>query len=155
MGSTNMITVIVEEQRKAVWRLFHDELPKLATKECTAYRTCNQAGTDYNFLPALVAKLPNHRVVNPVSWPPSDRPLRYILRETYNCGGSIACRAGCGHADSVKSWDVTCEDLKALCDRVNKAALGLCLLCLPSPHVVPGDCPYHLLERWVENDPLV
>lgn len=155
------VTVLVEEQRKAAWLLLHNELPKLATSRCQYdnYSSCSVKRTDYNFCAALVAEFPHHVAENPVSWPSSDRSLRYILKETYNCSSAISCNITrvCGHSARLGEleWTVTCGDLRALCNRVNKVALGLCLARIPGQGTVPDKCSHQLLERWAEQDTFV
>lgn len=97
-----MNSVLIEEQRKAVWLSLQNGLTTMATTKCyrpVARRFCYQTGTDYNIFASLVAKMPNYSPQGPVSWPASDCSLRFILKETYNCDSGVYYQAQsrCGH----------------------------------------------------------
>jgi hypothetical protein len=65
--------------------------------------------------------------------------------------------APCVSGHNQGSCNVDTTTLKAICDRVNTTALGLCLTCLraPAEDAAPAKCTHQVLERWVENDPFV
>jgi hypothetical protein len=160
------LLVLIEEQRKTVWLFLQTELAELATVKCLYplfSGVCGESGTDYNIFAALVTKMPKKGLQGPVSWPASDCPLRFILKEVYNCSSGVQMRVslGCGHCPSHGDDDkseVNSARLKDLCGRINKTALGLCLACLQANagNETPAKCLHQqLLERWVENDPFL
>jgi hypothetical protein len=65
----------------------------------------------------------------------------------------------CSHSvASGTGYPVTSTKLKALCDRVNMTALGLCITCLQviAEDGQPAKCSHQQqLERWVESDPFI
>ena len=145
-----------------MWKSLQGELATMATLKCPypiGRCSCFSSGTDYNIFTALIAKMPNYRPQGPVSWPASDCSLRFILKETYNCGSGVNYQLSlsCGHVSNCR-YEVEGARLKSLCDRVNKIALGLCLTCLQAnaEDDTPAKCSHQqLLERWVENDPYI
>jgi len=149
-----MDVVLIEEQRKNVWLVFHNELTSMASIEC-----CGHSGTDYNIFATLVQKWPvsGYRHQGPNPWPPSSCSLRFVLKETFGSGSSCYYRPqmSCGHKYGIQKESVA--KFKTLCDRVNKTALGLCLTCLQNvaEDAPPAECLHNPLERWVENDPFI
>lgn len=156
------MAVLIEEQRKTASLFLRDELLQLATAKCPrdfphAGVRCNKPTTDYNIGLAMINSLPTFKIRTPISWPPSDQPLRYVLKETYDYCENILCRVNHGCHNASHSFTVERETLRTLCERANKVALGLCLDCLSGTalETKPGDCAHQLLERWIENDPFV
>lgn len=160
------ISVLIEEQRKTAWLSLQSDLAELATVNCLYPlfgSVCGESGTDYNIFATLIAKMPRNGVQGPVSWPASNCPLRFVLKGIYNWGSDIHIRVplGCGHGPSHgddEKYEVKSAGLKDLCVRINKTALGLCLVCLQANagNETPTKCSHQqLLERWVENDPFL
>ena len=159
-----MEPVLIEEQRKAVWLLLYSELTDMATVHCgflsgrgPSRHACSRTSRDYNFLATLVAKMPKYRPKGPISWPPRDCSLRFILKEIHCCGSGTYFKASysCDHGEDFVR-EVDGATIEMLCSRVNKTVLGLCLTCLQAAaeDTVPAKCSHQLL-RWVKNDAFI
>jgi hypothetical protein len=120
----------------------------MATSKCPGYGSCAGTGTDYSIFAKLVAKMHNYRPKGPISWPAGDRCLRYILKETYGSSSGLCYSVvwSCVHGGSGRNYDVSAAELKAICDRVNKSAAGLCLTCLQAieEDAAPVKCPHQV-----------
>jgi hypothetical protein len=153
--------VLVEEQRKTAFLFLRDELLKVTTSKCSNFplygTQCEKPTTDHNISVALIKSLPTFKLGAPISWPWSDRPLRYVLKETYDHSENIPCHVTHRCHNVTEDFEVERDTLTTLCERANKVALGLCLDCLSgkAQGTKSEGCSHQLLEQWIESDPFV
>jgi hypothetical protein len=147
---TDVYLVLIEEQRRTAFQSLEQELSDIATGRCTpcgvsTYSSDMEANTAVvKFKTSLTSLSKSDTTIKCLS-------LRQVLKEVYKSSSSVLHK--CPKAKGC-DYVVTGAELKDLCNKVSNIACGLCFTCLQDTTDNATCIHHHMLEQWVNNDPI-
>jgi hypothetical protein len=146
---TEIWQVLVEEQRRAAFKSFENELSELGSQYC---ERCDYHVriADQDLFAAVVSLKKNFMSLRKADPEVRCKSLRLILEHAYKSDKTVLheCNKACYEAA------VTGGSLKILCHKISKIACGLCLICLEDVECETPCTHLTILHQWTENDRL-